>query len=232
MLTTLIKNKTHNHRKPKVARHPRDNKMLIIETIEQFSYWAQKDKLNIHGITLDLGLSDEQLNALAASLNKTLQDPSPNYAPTDTPRHDTKARAYKFNNNSDIRSILIEDNTPEEIIELACTLTDIYKKHATTTLRRTSLFDGTPPKGVLQLRSNVTQTPGYHCDTTDTIILAFNHLGPIINNAKAKTKEHLKLKNEYAISAGNITLIDPTLWHKTPEPTLNWDHSPRATIII
>ena len=207
--------------------HPKDDKMLVVSSLDQFKFWKHKKKLNIEGICFDLGLSKEALKALSDAALKGLRK--------STTRRFQKGHLNLSSYNEHIlplteentRETLTERGYEENLITLSSQLTHIYLQHA----RLIKNANGHHPDP-FKIHANLTRTAPIHRDRTDSLVLAFNYTGVIINTSRAENREDVNPRKEYAIPAGVVALISPAVWHRSPNSSQAWKDEPRTNIVI
>ncbi len=232
-------------------RHPDDDRILIIQDIGDFKLWHERSKLNIHGIICDYAAPIKTLEEAAQHIIKVsseaaldsdnclkLLTPMP---PPNAPDYIANSMWYTLNKDKNITSELANKVSFLDALKndgLNGAEQDILHNLASIFAITRDKKSPEQQKIDLSLRVNSAHPEEFHPHELaddqkpgdkDTLSFTFTGKGTMSTSGK---DGHTATDKIIETTAGQIFLLDHTIWHKAPPPEEDFNTAPRVNMIM
>lgn len=197
-------------------RHPVDERVLVIQNMEDFRLWRERNKLKINGLIYPYRISKLSLDRAKASVVEAFRrKPSSRFFVT------SYAQAtYERHMPDNIRFTedLRKDGLNNPAVRILKNLTDAFMVRAGNQEWKT--------RARPSLRLNSTHPQFFHAHAP-TMTFAFSGGGTVCKNTPEDVDGDV-----YKVPTGYAGLLGEDIAHRARRPKPSWEENPRVTLII
>lgn len=203
-------------------RHPVDNRILVVRDLNDFRLWPQRKTLDFNGIICVDRYDPDELSQAAARIARLAHSPSPSerdafYLYSSTQSSFQADFPHNSKDPYGIRRKMLRDGFGEPEADIVTELTVLF--HVVTS-------NAENVEQQTLVRVNDRTISSFHTHET-TLTFSFQQCGTV-----CRTGGEFEDGNQYALSPGDIGIIDDTIWHKAPDFSPAWNDAPRVNLVI
>ena len=208
-------------------RHAQDQRIVIVDSLEDFELWRERHLHGISGIICDYPLPPKTIQEAADHIVRVARTDQHTWWSYREGQEGVQEhnRQYTLLDLPATFQRLHNDGITGPAYDITTDLTQLYMHVADEP-------DDMPiGENMLQINVNSTRTIEDHKDPNDTLAFAFSRGGTDISSKTQDSPRHPK-PSHFSIDHGQVLLIDSTIVHKTPRPEKNWHTDPRVSLVI
>lgn len=249
--------KAEEHNGITFTRLPDMPYVAVVETLDDMELWKDRKELGLRGLITTMPIPQKEREYAAQQLIASIHD-SAKKSPTEIHAHINKTQIRKQAKANATSSEFpdydipgkIADQVPNEVRKITSVMIDTFFNTAGATMERSALLQ-------MRVNSDFPDTPHQHLGrnaegrvsyrNSDSMTLSLTQNGTVIyddepfidNDGLIFFDEHAEviynpadISISHTLQAGQLILMDDTLWHSAAPPEETWEDTPRTNLIF